>query len=362
MSGKYRILFTESLFIILYWLVVFYLYYIYVFWGYRQFMLDNVMTKYANSAYVHVEIIIQSTLFALAFIIINTLSDKTFIRRRPLGQIILFKSILYLLAMVLTEHFVVSLFDLIGIAKLKDYKQYMEIATPGLFFSFFTYFLVSVLFISFFLQMNRKIGPGNMFRLLIGRYHKPREEKRIFMFLDLKGSTTIAESIGHKAYSQLLRSCFHDLTDIILQYGAEIYQFVGDEVVLTWTEKDGLKNLNCLNTFFSFEQILEKRKNFYQKNFQVYPRFRAGMDLGLITVAEIGDIKREIAFHGDVLNTAARLQGICKNYDSKLLISEHLANAIESFNGFKKESLGAIRLRGKKEVLKVYRIEKLDQA
>ena len=361
MSGKFRILFKESLFVIIYWLTVFYLYYICVFWGYRQFMLDNVITKYADSIYVHVEIVIQSILFALAFIIINTLSDKTVIRRRPLGQIILFKSILYLLAMVLTDHLVSRLFDLIGMAQLKDYEQYMKIATPGLFISFLTYFLVSVLFISFFLQMNRKIGPGNMFRLLIGRYHKPREEKRIFMFLDLMNSTTIAESIGHKAYSQLLSNCFHDLTDIILQHRAEIYQFVGDEVVLTWTEKEGLKNLNCLRTFFSFEKKLEKRKNFYLKNFQVYPQFRAGMDLGVITVAEIGDIKREIAFHGDVLNTAARLQGICKNYNSKLLISEHLVNAVASFNGFQKESIGAIRLRGKNEVIKVYRIEKRNQ-
>ena len=47
------------------------------------------------------------------------------------------------------------------------------------------------------------------------------------MFLDLVGSTKIAERLGHKTYSRFIRHCFHDLTDIVLRYKAEIYQYVG---------------------------------------------------------------------------------------------------------------------------------------
>ena len=79
--------------------------------------------------------------------------------------------------------------------------------------------------------------------------------------------------------------------------------------------------------------------------------------MGMVTVAEIGDIKREIAFHGDVLNTAARLQGICKNYDCNMLVSDHLAKNLNSTDGFSKQLIGEIRLRGKLERTKVYRIE-----
>ena len=43
------------------------------------------------------------------------------------------------------------------------------------------------------------------------------------------------------------------------------------------------------------------------------PIFNAGMDAGVVTVTEIGDIKRDLAFHGDVLNTAARIQGLCNS-------------------------------------------------
>ena len=148
-----------------------------------------------------------------------------------------------------------------------------------------------------------------------------------------------------------------DPTDIVLQYKAEIYQYVGDEVVLSWTEKNGLDRLNCIKTYFAFENELHRRENFYLDNFGLIPQFRTGLDMGLVTVAEIGDIKREIAFHGDVLNTAARLQAICKNYDCQMLISDHLADNLHSTDGFTKQFIGEIKLRGKKDRTKVYRID-----
>lgn len=356
MQRKNKILYSEWIFVIVYWQLIFYLYYIYIFWGYAQFLKENVLTKYVESGYVHYEILIQATLFGLAFNLINTITDWTHLRRKPLWQIILFKSVLYLVAVFITEMIVVVLFSFLGISE-KNYFQFLEIATPELYISFFLYFLFSTVFINFFLQMNRKIGPGNMFNLLIGRYHNPREENRIFMFLDLVGSTTIAEQLGHKTYSHFLRHCFHDLTDIVLKYKAEIYQYVGDEVVLTWTAKNGLERLNCIKTFFTFENELQKRKHFYLDRFDIVPQFRAGLDMGLVTVAEIGDIKREIAFHGDVLNTAARLQGICKNYECQMLISDHLAINLNSMDGFSKQFIGEVKLRGRQERIKVYRIE-----
>ena len=342
---------------IVYWIVIFYLYYIYIFWGYGHFFKENVLSQYVDSGYIHYEIMIQSILFGLAFNLINTITDQTKIRRKPLWKIILIKSIFYLAAVLITEMFIVSLFYYLGITE-KNYIEFTGIATTGLYVSFMAYFLFSILFINFFLQMNRKIGPGNMFKLLMGRYHQPREEKRIFMFLDLVGSTTIAEHLGNNTYSQLLRDCFHDLTDIVLKYKAEIYQYVGDEVVLSWTEKNGLTSLNCIKTFFSFENEINDRKQYYLDRFNMIPQFRTGLDMGMVTVAEIGDIKREIAFHGDVLNTAARLQGICKNYDCKMLISDNLAKNLNSADGFSKQLIGEIKLRGKQARTKVYRIDR----
>ena len=58
----------------------------------------------------------------------------------------------------------------------------------------------------FFLQMNDKFGPGILKKFLLGKYNRPKKEARIFMFLDMKYSTTIAEKIGNEKYFHLLSS------------------------------------------------------------------------------------------------------------------------------------------------------------
>jgi adenylate cyclase len=300
--------------------------------------------------------IIQATLFGLLFNMINAFSDRPAIRRKPLGKIILLKSVLYLIGIIFTELFVLLVFDLLGLGSFKNWSLYRSVPSLNFFISFFTYFVVSVLFINFFLQMNRKIGHDNMYKLLLGRYHKPHGEKRIFMFMDLKDSTKITEKLGHKTYSQFIRQCFHDLTDIILKYRAEIYQYVGDEVVLSWLEDKGFKNFSCIKTFYEFKRVLNQKHAFYLKTFNTFPEFHAGLDYGFVTVSEIGDLKREIAYHGDILNTAARLLGQCKPLGRDLLFSGNVYDKIKTNDGPEMELVGEVRLRGKKNPESIYTI------
>ena len=87
------------------------------------------------------------------------------------------------------------------------------------------------------------------------------------------------------------------------------------------------------------------------------PEFKAGVNFGLVTVAEVGEIKREIAFHGDVLNTAARIQWLCNLLDSRFLISEDFKNIINGVNSFSINYNGNIQLKGKKSDVKLYSAE-----
>jgi len=71
----------------------------------------------------------------------------------------------------------------------------VNLSTP----SFIAAMLVWALMVGttqFMLQVSDKFGPGNLWRFIRGRYYQPRQEERIFMFLDLKSATTIAEKIG----------------------------------------------------------------------------------------------------------------------------------------------------------------------
>lgn len=62
----------------------------------------------------------------------------------------------------------------------------------------------------------------------------PREEDRIFLFLDLNSSTVLAEELGHIRYSELSKCCLADLALSVKKYKATVYQYVGDEAVLSW--------------------------------------------------------------------------------------------------------------------------------
>ncbi len=225
---------------------------------------------------------------------------------------------------------------------------------PGSF-AIYLYIVSVDIFMFGLRQVNLFLGSNNFWKLFRGRFYTPREEERIFMFLDLQSSTSHAENLGHIEYSKLIQDCFNDL-GIVIENEAEIYQYVGDEVILTWKLKDGLKNQNCLNAYFNFKQRLEKRKEHYLKNYNCIPLFKAGMNAGIVTVAEVGKYKKEIAYHGDTINTAARIQGKCNELKQEFLISESLKNDLNDTDFVFKE-LGEIELKGKENQILIYAVD-----
>lgn len=224
---------------------------------------------------------------------------------------------------------------------------------PGSFAIYF--YIVSVDVFMFSLrQVNLFLGHNNLGKLLRGKFYTPREEERIFMFLDLRSSTKHAEKLGHIKYSKMIQDCFNDL-GVVVENESEIYQYVGDEVILTWKLQDGLRNQNCINAFFNFKKQLKSRQKYYYENYQCTPHFKAGLHAGIVTVTEVGRYKKEIAYHGDTINTAARIQGKCNDFGEELLISEGLKNKLTN-TSLVFSKLDSINLRGKKEKVLIYSV------
>ena len=96
------------------------------------------------------------------------------------------------------------------------------------------FFAIVAVAVQFILQMNRMIGANILGYFVAGVYHRPKSEERMFLFLDLTGSTQMAERLGSARYFELLRRFVDDLTEPVLETGGEIYQYAGDEVVVTW--------------------------------------------------------------------------------------------------------------------------------
>jgi adenylate cyclase len=94
------------------------------------------------------------------------------------------------------------------------------------------------------------------------------------------------------------------------------------------------------------EGLLRKSEN-YLKNFGVKPEFKAGLHFGKVISAQIGDLKREIVYNGDVLNTTARIQNECNKYQRNCLVSGSLMKRLKQINGFQWERMDSVTLRGK---------------
>ena len=199
----------------------------------------------------------------------------------------------------------------------------------------------------FLLQVNDKFGPGILLKFLTGNYHRPKKEQRIFMFMDMRSSTTIAEKIGNEMYFELLNDLFSDITDPILNNEGEIYQYVGDEIVISWPMKKGIRNANCLRCFTQIQEKLTDLRAFYEKKYQIIPEFKAGLHCGRVMAGEIGVIKKDIIYSGDVLNTTARIQEQCNEYGVNILISKETFDLIADNKGYQLIPLGSIELRGK---------------
>lgn len=218
--------------------------------------------------------------------------------------------------------------------------------------------LVSVISIAL-LQIRRLHRPGDLIKYVTGRYHLPEEINKIFLFIDLKSSTAIAEKIGNTKYSSFLIDYFHDMTGAILMSKAEIYQYIGDEIILTWSFKQGVKHARCINCFFDILTTIELNKDLYIKKYGVHPEFKAALHAGKVSVTWIGTIKKEIVYHGDVLNTTARIQEECNKYGQKFLISEFMLQNIELPEYLRSEFVGELQLKGKESKVKIFGLKSI---
>jgi adenylate cyclase len=293
----------------------------------------------------------------------SSLIDHTRLRSKPFWVLLLLKVMSLAVALFVVVFFGKLLAVGSGQIALSEVPEaYLATIASKRFAAACSFMLTGSLVMAFIRQTAAMVGARILLNLMIGRYHRPREEELIFMFLDMKSSTTIAERLGHLKFSRFLQDCFRDLSAVALKHQVEIYKYVGDEAILTWNPRDGLQDGNCLQVFFGFCEVLQARRDYYESSYGCFPEFKAGLNLGLVTVAEVGVLKREIAYLSDVLNTAARIQGKCNDLGQALLLSGALRDRLEPLGLFAFQAEGEIALRGREEKVLLFSVggRKLD--
>lgn len=277
-----------------------------------------------------------------------------------LGKMILLQGMLYYILIILMMLFSRFIF---GQFIIKSYLPPNIVENMGVdpwkyyFWIVLIYTFAMALIISFINQMNKKFGPGVLLPMLLGRYRNPIEEHRIFMFMDLKSSTSHAEKLGHIKYSALIRDSFIDINKALISHRAEVYQYVGDEIVVSWPQTNDFNGITCVEFYFACQEQFNQRSEYYLEQYGIIPKFKAGLHQGIVTTVEVGDVKRDLAYHGDTINTTSRIQEKCNEYNSDILVSESFWEKVKNSKKFKKNFVGEVLLKGKGTPVRLFSIQ-----
>jgi class 3 adenylate cyclase len=267
------------------------------------------------------------------------------LRRLPLPLYIAITTVLWLLVITAGLQLVPALF--LGTA-------YFESYTIGAFARDTLFALGISLLNNSIYRIRSVVGPGVFMRFLLGRYHRPRREHRVFMFLDMADSTRLAELMGDIKVQSLISRFFFDIAQPVKHHRGETHRYIGDEVVVTWRMRSEAERARCIQCIVDIRQRMAQRQDWYHRKFGTVPRFRIGVHCGPVVASEVGDSKREIVYFGDTINTAARLCSACKDADVDVLVSAALVDQIEMPDGIRATALPPVELAGKSQPVDVY--------
>jgi adenylate cyclase len=197
------------------------------------------------------------------------------------------------------------------------------------------------------------VGRRALLNFITGRYHAPVQENRFVLYVDIAGSTGLAERLGGVGIHRFLDRTFRLLTVAVVDTRGEVLNYVGDEIIVTWPERGGSVDCRPLRCFVEMREALARAASQFEREFGASPRIRGSLHFGPVIVGEIGDIKRAIVFNGDVMNTGARLEELSRGVEGGFLASRA---AMERFNAappFAVRDLGQLPIRGRADGIDV---------
>ncbi len=304
---------------------------------------------------IYFVILFLSICIAILFSFIDFIFNDQIMRIFPLRLMIFLRSVLYFASAFML--ILIAARSPLTVYNSENYKDILKLL-PEMdmhFLRFLAYFYVVGFFNHFIRGTIKKIGRGNIRNWVFGMMNKPREEERIFMFIDMKSSTTIAEQLEHKKFSHLVQDVFNDLA-VVDNYNGEIYQYLGDGAIVSWSLKKGLKRNNFIHAYYAFINTINKRQRYYKRRYDMVPKFKTGAHSGKVMVLQVGQIRRDISYNGDTINTAARIESMCNEYKQNFLISGNLFQLIKDPKEFNFKEVGNIKLKGKRKAIDIYHV------
>lgn len=320
---------------------------------------DKVFTVYFNLLQLdnlYIILPVFGSAISLLFSLLNILLTDRVVRFFPARMIVFFRWLVYFgsafVLMLIAARFSISKIHKSSYEEILQQIPEMNIH----FFRFLAYFYLSGIIFNFFKGMRMRMGRMNFIRWFLGILSKPREEERIFMFIDMKSSTAIAEKLYHKKFSYLMQDIFNSMT-VFGYYNGEIYQYLGDGAIVSWKLKSGIQDCNYLKAYFAFRKRISRRERYFKRKYKLAPAFKAGVHAGPVMVLQVGQTRRDISYNGDTINTAARIESMCNEYRQELLISGELYKRTEDKDAYHFKEIGRIKLKGKNRSTGIFQVK-----
>jgi adenylate cyclase len=283
---------------------------------------------------------------------------KNFFRKTPLWINMFLKAMILIAAALIINFFIYFTYATLiarqpaSYALENFYRNTFE--TPWLIQKIPEWIILFIL-TQLIIGINEKYSPGVFFDIMLGKYVQPKDERRIIAFIDLRDSTTIAEKLGHKEYFNFIRDFIYYISTGLMEYGGRIYQYVGDEIVVSWpdTKRNAKK---CIYALIEARKSLNKHLDKFLRKYDIVPEYKVGVHTGEVTIGEIGIIKKDLVMSGDTMNTAARIRTACNELNQKFIVSKDFLDKIQ-LKDWQAESLGPIELKGKNSTIELFALK-----
>lgn len=282
------------------------------------------------------------------------------IRKFSFPVVFVLRSVYYFSIIVTT-----ILLELIVARMIRYNMPFIEVLKSAEFQHYLMYedFLIGILYatvliilFNFTRLMYRKLGQRTLGDLITGKYVKPVKQNKIVMFLKIANTTSILRKLGRVRFNDFLNDFIFDITEPILAYRGEIYEYVDDQVIVLWNYKSGISNAGCIRAFFEAkDNLLMKKENYVQK-YNVFPHIQAAYHAGPVIKGEIGVVKSTIKYSGDLMNMTSRLLEQCIQKGKELLIEKKLKDRISLPVIFESEETGSFVPKGKMLEIEFYSV------
>jgi adenylate cyclase len=134
------------------------------------------------------------------------------------------------------------------------------------------------------------MGARNLFHLLTEKYHRPVLEQRIFLFLDIKGSTALVERLGPIETRSLISKLLFDTSVVVTDHDGEIHRFTGDGFVAVWDWELGIENNQIVHAIGAIGAAVRSDAEYYLSKLAMCLSSALELMEGLLL-----QVKREIA-------------------------------------------------------------------